>query len=138
MTGQPAPNQPDGFSTLTPYIVADDPEALSDFLKTVFDAEEIGRTQSPGGPIANLQLRIGTCCIMLSQATAKLPAMPGAWYVYVGDADASMQRAKNAGATEILAVQDMDYGDRQGGVQDAWGHIWWISQRLVPELYHPN
>ena len=137
MSGSPAHNQPTGFGTVTPYLVADAPEALADFLKTVFDAVEIGRTQRPGGPIANMQLRIGTVTLMLSQSTAKLPAMACAWYVYVDDAEALMQRALDAGATEILAVADMDYGDRQGGVQDAWGHIWWISQRLDSAPYHP-
>ena len=36
-----------------------------------------------------------------------------------------------------MAVADMPYGDRQGGVRDPHGNIWWISQRTVKEPYTP-
>jgi PhnB protein len=46
-----------------------------------------------------------------------------------------MQRAIHAGGVQIMPVADMPYGDRQGGVKDPWGNIWWISQRLVDRAY---
>ena len=43
--------------------------------------------------------------------------------------------ARSHGATLEMAVADMPYGDRQGGVRDPWGNLWWISQRLVEAPY---
>ncbi|WP_435106395.1 VOC family protein [Arhodomonas sp. AD133] len=72
---------------------------------------------------------------MVSEASADYPAMPAAYYLYVADANAAMERALAHGASLEMAVADMPYGDRQGGVRDAHGNIWWISQRLVERPY---
>ena len=56
-------------------------------------------------------------------------------YIFAEDTDASVQRPLEAGATLEMAVEDMDYGDRQGGVVDPLGNIWWISQRLEEGAY---
>ncbi len=53
------------------------------------------------------------------------------------DADAAMAQALAHGATLEMAVANMPYGDRQGGVRDGHGNIWWISQRLVDGPYEP-
>jgi PhnB protein len=58
-------------------------------------------------------------------------------YFFVEDAAASMARALAHAATLQMEVADMPYGDRQGGVTDRHGNIWWISQRLVHEPYEP-
>ena len=63
--------------------------------------------------------------------------MAAAYYLYVEDADASMRQALIHGETLEMAVDDMPYGDRQGGVKDQYGNIWWISQRTVHEPYTP-
>jgi PhnB protein len=46
-----------------------------------------------------------------------------------------MARAIAAGATAIMGVANMPYDDRQGGVRDAWGNLWWISERLIDGPY---
>ncbi len=126
---------PEGFGTVTPYLFVDGAEALGRFLGEAFGAEEVCRTQLDDGRIANLQVRIGTTTLMMSDATPAYPAMPAAFYLYVEDADASMDRALAAGATLEMAVADMSYDDRQGGVRDPAGNLWWISQRLVDRPY---
>lgn len=69
--------------------------------------------------------------------------MCSACYLCVVDADAAMARALAHGATlememEMeMAVASMPYGDRQGGIKDAHGKLWWISQRLVDGPYEP-
>jgi PhnB protein len=88
-----------------------------------------------GKRIANAQVRLGTSAVMVSEASAAFPAMPASYYLYVENADESMTRARKAGATEVMAVADMPYGDRQGGVRDRHGNLWWISQRLVAGPY---
>ena len=61
--------------------------------------------------------------------------MPSAYYIYVENSDQAMKQAMLAGATLEMEVFDMPYGDRQGGVRDPFGNIWWISQRLVDGPY---
>ena len=67
---------------------------------------------------------------MVSESVPEFPAMPASYYLYVENADAAMAKAIAAGAIQIMAVADMPYKDRQGGVKDPCGNIWWISQRL--------
>ncbi|NNC98565.1 MAG: VOC family protein [Gammaproteobacteria bacterium] len=126
---------PEGFQTVTPYVFTDQSLEFASFLKRAFDATEVGRTILNDGTIANLQIRIGTVTMMVSEANQRYPAMPAAYYIYVENADDSMARAIDAGASLELKVMDMSYGDRQGGVVDAFGNIWWISQRLSDQPY---
>lgn len=65
----------------------------------------------------------------------RVTASLAAFYFFVSDADASFAQAVAAGAENIMDVADMPYGDRQGGVRDPSGNIWWISKRLSDEPY---
>jgi PhnB protein len=126
---------PDGYGTVFPYIFAHDAPGYIAFLSTVFGAEEIDRTVAPDGRVVNSQLRIGTTQFMVSEASTKYPPMPASYYVFVADADAVLAMALQHGATLEMPVEDRPYQDRQGGVRDPQGNIWWISQRLVPGPY---
>lgn len=125
---------PDGFNTVSPYIFCDEPEALAGFLSNAFGGEEQGRTVR-GSIIANLRVQIGDSTLMISQSSETFPAMASAYYLYVNDADHTQAAALAAGASEVMPVGDMNYGDRQGGVKDPFGNYWWISQRLVDGPY---
>ena len=127
---------PEGFQTITPYVFADEPLDFAAFLEQAFGGREVGRTTIEDGTVVNLQIRVGTVTMMIGQARDPYPAMPTAWYIYVEDADRSMTRAIDAGAILEMAVMDMPYGDRQGGVIDPFGNIWWVSQRLIDAPYH--
>jgi len=126
---------PEGFGVVTPYIFADGAEEYVRFLEAAFDAREIGRSTAPNGRIANCQLQFSVTTIMISEASEQFPATRAAHYLYVADADAAMAKAVQAGAEKIMDVGDMPYGDRQGGVRDPAGNIWWVSQRLTDEPY---
>lgn len=128
-------NVPPGFSVVTPYLFADNASDYVRFLHECFGAEELGRSTAPDGRIANCQLRFDTATIMVSEASEQFPASKAALYLYVADADASQLRAIEAGAEKIMDVADMPYGDRQGGVRDPSGNIWWLSQRLSTDAY---
>ena len=91
----------------------------------------------PDGKVQNVQVRLGTSTVMISEATPRYPQMGCAFYLYVEDADAAMSRALQNGAILEMPVGDMPYGDRQGGIRDQYGNIWWISQRTVEEPYSP-
>ena len=126
---------PPGFNTVTPYLFANDAEELVAFLISGLGGTEQLRSLRPDGRIANAQVRIGTSILMVSEASPRYPAMASSYYLYVEDADSSMRRALEAGATLEMQVGNMPYGDRQGGIRDPAGNIWWVSQRLVPKPY---
>jgi PhnB protein len=112
-----------------------DAAAFVRFLIDGLGGAETNRHLRADGAIANCQVRLGTSTVMVSEATDKCPPMPASYYLFVENADAAQQRAVSAGATEITAVKDMPYGDRQGGVRDPHGNIWWLSQRLSAGPY---
>ena len=128
-------NLPQGFHTLTPYMFVDNADRYIEFLVDAFGAEEVLRANRDDGKIANAQVRLGDSTFMLSESSSDFPAMCSAYYLYVEDADESVKKAVGNGAELIMEVSDMPYGDRQGGVLDTVGNIWWISQRLSNEPY---
>jgi PhnB protein len=128
---------PPGFTTITPYYFVKNAEAFVKFLIDGLGGTETCRTMRTDGSITNVQVQLGSSTVMVSEATGRYPAMCAAYYLYVENADQSMQRALDHGATLEMKVGDMPYGDRQGGVRDPHGNIWWISQRTVKEPYTP-
>jgi [ribosomal protein S5]-alanine N-acetyltransferase len=125
---------PPGFNTVTPYFFVDGAEGFLEFLVRGLGGVETGRHMD-GGRIANAQVRLGTSTVMVSEASAAFPAMPASYYLYVDNADDAMGKALAAGATKIMDVADMPYNDRQGGVKDPCGNLWWISERMVDGPY---
>ncbi len=126
---------PEGYGSVFPYMLVDGAQAFSEFLQRAFDAVEIGRTELPNGRIANLRIRIGTSTFMVSEADQGMRAMSATYCVYVENADRSFAKAIAAGAAKIFDPADMPYEDRQAGVTDPFGNMWWISQRLVAHSY---
>jgi PhnB protein len=122
---------PEGFGTVSPYVFVKGASHFSAFLVKAFGGVEKMRTTRPDGVIANIQVEVGTSMFMMSEASEQYPAMPTAFYIYVENADYAMKQAMLAGATLEMDVADMPYDDRQGGVRDPFGNIWWISQRLL-------
>ncbi len=128
---------PPGFGTVTRYFFVAQAERFVAFLVNGLGGTESCRTLRPDGRIANAQIQLGTSTVMISEASDKYRPMSAAFYLYVEDANASMVRALRHGATLEMEVGDMPYGDRQGGVRDTHGNIWWISQRTVHAPYSP-
>jgi PhnB protein len=128
---------PPGFNTVTPYFFVVDAEAFVRFLVQGLGGFETCRTMRPNGLILNVQVKLGASTVMVSEATERYKPMAAAYYLYVEDVDASMQQALAHGAVLEMEVGEMPYGDRQGGVKDQHGNIWWISQRTVHKPYTP-
>lgn len=120
---------PDGFHTVTPYLLVSDAALLIDFLKRAFGAEEIFRSNGPDGSVAHAQLKIGDSMVMMGQAKDEWKPMPCMLYLYVEDVDAWFDRAVQAGGTVVREVTDEAYGDRAGGVRDPVGNQWWLATR---------
>ena len=127
---------PEGFHTLNSYLFVNNAEAYITFLKNAFGAEERSRTMDDTNTIVrNVILKIGNSSFMISEASDHYPAMTTAFYIYMSDADAGIAKAVECGATLEMEAADQPYGDRQGGVRDPAGNIWWIATRLVQEYY---
>ena len=87
---------PPGFGTVTPYFFVRDAEAFVAFLSKGLGGIEALRSLRPDGKIGNSQVRLGTTTVMVSEASPAYPPMPGSYYLYVEDADESLQRIVEA------------------------------------------
>jgi len=111
---------PEGWSSVTPRIVAHDAKHLVEFLKLVFGATGEYRQDIPS------VVRIGDSQVMISDAGIRSPTA-AFLYVYVSDTDAAYQRALDAGARSLEEPTEMPYGDRRCMVEDKWGNTWQIA-----------
>ena len=120
---------PDGYHTVTPYLIVEGVAGLIDFLKQAFDAVETERVPGPDGKVGHGEVRIGDSVVMMGEASGDWKPVPGSMYLYVSDTDATYKRALDAGATSLMEPADQFYGDRNAGVKDASGNMWWIATR---------
>lgn len=121
---------PDGFHTVTPYLVVPGVAKLIDFLKQAFDATEVFRHALPDGTVSHAELRIGDSRIMMGDSRGEHKPMPAMLYLYLHDVDTAYRRAIQAGATSVQEPANQFYGDRNCGVQDACGNQWWIATHV--------
>jgi len=113
------------YQTITPYLTVKRPEQLIDFVKDVFGAVEVFRTTGSAGGL-HAEVIIGDSKLMIGGMDT-VEEIPTALHVYLKDADAVYQHAMNAGATSLEAPVDQFYGDREAGVKDPTGNVWWIA-----------
>src|SRR5690242_19868477 len=118
---------PEGYHSLIPIVSVEGALNLIDFLKQVFNADEEEVYKGPDGRVIHAELRIGDSVIMLNDATPQFPALPTMINVYTEDVDAVYKRALKAGATSLREPSNQFYGDRTGGIKDAYGNQWWIA-----------
>ena len=121
---------PEGYHTVTPYLIVRGAAQLIDFMKRAFAAEEIQRMPLPDGSIMHAEVRMGDSRVMLSEASGEYQPMPTMLHLYVEDMDTLYQRALQAGATSLRQPVDEFYGDRIGGVKDPFGNQWWIATHI--------
>jgi uncharacterized glyoxalase superfamily protein PhnB len=121
---------PEGYHTVTPYLIVDGASKVIEFLKAAFDAEVKEFLPAPGGKVGHAEMRVGDSTIMLGDGGENWPAMPAGLYIYVRDADATYKRALEAGATSVMEPADQFYGDRNAGVRDSCGNLWWIATHI--------
>lgn len=130
---------PDGYHTVTPYLLANDADGLIRFLERAFGATVLDRYDGPDGRMAHATLQIGDSKVMMGQSNEQWPAMNAMLHLYVEDVDTVFGSAVEAGGRVVREPQDMVYGDRSGGVNDPYGNQWWISthvEDVSPEEMH--
>ena len=121
---------PEGYHSVTPFLVAQGAARLIDFLKQAFDAQELERVPGPGGTVRHAELKIGDSRIMISEASGEAPPMPTTLYLYVKDMDEFYRRAVGAGATSVREPVNQFYGDRNATVRDPAGNQWLIATHV--------
>jgi PhnB protein len=122
---------PDGYHTLTPYLVVDGAERIIKFMKDAFGAQfAFEPMKRPDGKIMHAELKIGDSIVMISDASERAKATSAMLHVYVPNVDAVYQMALKAGGTSVMEPSDMFYGDRSGGVQDPAGNQWHIGTHV--------
>ena len=121
---------PEGLSTVTPFLHVEGAAQYIGFLKRAFSAVEEGRHDASEGRVMYARLRIGNAALEFGEALGAAAAMPGAFYLYVGDADAVYEQALAAGAKSLSPPTDQRYGDRVAAVEDSIGNQWFIARPL--------
>ncbi len=131
------PATPEGYHSVTPYLIVDDAAKALDFYRDALAAEEVYRLPM-GGKIGHAEIRIGDSMLMLSDEWPDMDAMgpksrggaTATFVIYVPDADASFDRAVKAGAKVDRPMENQAWGDRMGTVVDPFGHKWSLATHV--------
>jgi uncharacterized glyoxalase superfamily protein PhnB len=124
--------KPEGYSNVSPYLIAAGAQGVIDFLKKAFSARELRRYDMPDGSIMHAEVRIGDTVIMIGEAGENWPPVPAHLHVYVDDVDATYRLAIQSGGVSVQAPERKgDDPDRRGGVKDPAGNTWWIATQVV-------
>ncbi len=132
---------PEGYHSLTPYLVINGAAEAMEYYKKAFGAVELFRMEH-GGKIGHAEMKIGDSPLMLADASEQfkgvkdLGGTPVSLMIYVEDVDAIYPQAIAAGGTEMKPLQDQFYGDRSGTLTDPFGHVWTIAthkEDVTPE-----
>ena len=129
---------PDGYHSVTPYLIVKGGAEAIEFYKRAFGATELMRMDGPDGHVGHAELKIGDSIIMLADE------QPGMGYrspqtlggagvslmVYVERVDETFKSGLAAGAKELQPIRNQFYGDRSGTLQDPFGHVWTVSTHV--------
>ncbi len=128
---------PEGYNSITPYLVIDGAARAIEYYKSVFGATVVVRMDAPGGKIAHAELQIGDSRFMLADenpgmgqghaSATTIGSSPVSLYVYLPDVDSVIHRAVAEGASILKPIQDQFYGDRSGFIRDPFGHLWGVA-----------
>lgn len=122
-------------TSLLPRLVVPDPDAAAEFYRVALGAEVLARFTMPDGTVTNTDLTIGGASLSL---TSEVPAWgllgpltvggsPILLRINVAHARSTRDRMVDAGADEVIPVEDRPYGRCEGRVRDPFGHLWIVS-----------
>lgn len=121
---------PEGYTTITPWIIGADTAGLMDYLTQAFGAEELSRLADENGVIGHAEMRIGDAVVMMFDSRPDWPPTPAFLRLYVDDAEAVHRQAVEAGGTSVTEVTHLFFGDKVGRVRDPFGNLYWIQTRI--------
>lgn len=120
---------PEGYHTITPFLVVKDARKLIEFMKKAFDAE-VKHISENDGVVMHGEVKIGNSILMIAEENVNAPASSTGLYLYVTNTDVMYKKAIAAGAASIMEPADQFYGDRNAGVKDFAGNSWWIATHI--------
>lgn len=126
---------PDGYHSITPYLIVKGAAAAIDYYKEVFGATELLRMPQADGRVGHAELKFGDSVVMLADEFPEMDTVgpktlgnsPVGILLYVDDVDATFAKAVAKGARVQKGLADQFYGDRTGTVEDPFGHKWTIA-----------
>ena len=118
-----------------PLLACSDIAAEHDFLVSVLGFQSAGIERIPDGSVVHAEVRAGSHRVWLHRVDEASGLGPpgargsagGGIVVQVPDVDSHYERARVAGADILYEPRDQDYGQREYGVRDPEGHLWWIA-----------
>ncbi|MEN9918989.1 MAG: hypothetical protein RL662_1425 [Bacteroidota bacterium] len=120
--------KPTGHNAMAPYVIAENPESLVNFLVNTFDAQELNRYSHTDGSILHIELLIDDSILMLSAANVQQPATKSYIHVYVPNAQETFELAIRNGAEPVVEpVIDEGDTDMRGVFKDFSGNVWAIA-----------
>lgn len=126
--------KPNGYNSVSPYLVVEEAQRMMDLLKKILGAEELRKYAAPDGRILHAEMKVDDSVIMLADATEAYPQRPGLIHVYVPDAGAIYKRAIEAGCKPVQEPQQRPGDpDNRGGFRDFAGNFWSISTQVAME-----
>lgn len=130
---------PEGYHSVTPYLIIDGAAAAIEFYKRAFDAVETHPPfKDPKGKIGHAELRIGDSPVMLAdefpemghKGAKSFGGSPVGLMLYVENVDKVFETAVKAGAKVVRPLENQFYGDRNGQLEDPFGHSWTIASHV--------
>ena len=123
--------KPQGYTTVSPYLIVSGASGTIDFLTRVFGAVELRRFPDSTGKLMHAEVRIEDSVVMIADGIEGWPPVPSHVHVYVADVDETYRRALEAGATSVQEPVQKEDEDKRGGVKDSGGTTWWIATRVT-------
>ncbi|HEX8618877.1 MAG TPA: VOC family protein [Thermoanaerobaculia bacterium] len=123
-------HKPEGYNSVSPYLVVSGASATIEFLQRVFGAVELRRYPGEDGRLMHAEVRIDDTVVMLADGVEGWPPVPSYVHLYVPDVDDTYRRALEAGATSVQEPVKKEDADKRGGVRDAGGTTWWIATKV--------
>lgn len=122
--------KPEGYNSVSPYLVVNGADATIAFLVEVFSAIELRRIPNDAGKLIHAEIRIDDTVVMIADGGDGWSPMPSHVHIYVSDVDATYKRAIAAGAISVQEPIKKDDEDKRSGVKDAGGTTWWIATKV--------
>ena len=122
--------QPEGYTSVAPWVVTDDTGAFLEFVTSAFGGVELARVVVEDGSIGHGEIRVGDTVVLAFDRRSGWPSMPSLLRVFVSDADAAMARAVAAGARVVTEAATNAWGARGGRIRDPLGNIWWVTAQV--------
>jgi len=126
---------PVGYSTICPYLLVDNIEKQSQFLKDVFHAEVMKVSKDVDGKTYYAEVRIGDTVLLMAQPDAESATTHCMMYLFTENVNEVYERALEHGATSLMQPVIQFYSNnKEAGIIDPQGNQWWIAQQVRKPL----